>query len=125
MKILRITTLLIVLIAAACCSSNKTTGSNNAESQLVAEKMMEEGYKKGIVQASTEENDCAWTIQIIDNDDFSYFLDPINLDENFKQNNEKIWFKFQGLKMPNRCDKANPVNITSIEKRNTYIIFLF
>jgi len=46
--------------------------------------------------------------------------DPINLDESFsafKQDGMKVWFTFAGLRMMNRCEKANPINLIDIQTR--------
>jgi hypothetical protein len=79
-------------------------------------KMTSNGFKMGTIVTSEEEGDCAITIQLEDKD-YQYFLDPINLEEGFKTNGEKVWVKFNGLRMANRCIKANPVSIVEIQKR--------
>ena len=45
-------------------------------------------------------------------------LDPINLEESMKKDGLKVWVTYQGLRMMNRCEKANPVSIVEIEMRN-------
>jgi len=79
-------------------------------------KMIENGFKKGVIVASDKEGDCPFTIKLRDND-YSYYLDPINLTEEFKKDGEKIWVKFAGLRMMNRCEKANPVSIIEMHVR--------
>ena len=118
MTLLKTSFLIFSVFIISCCSSTKTTNttenSNNVE--LETKKMMEEGFKKGIIVASDKEGDCPYTIQLMD-ENFPYYLDPINITEEFKKDGEKIWFKFNGLKMMNRCEKANPVSLTEIMKR--------
>ncbi len=78
--------------------------------------MIEEGFIKGIIVTSKVEGDCPITIQV-EGKEGSYFLDPINLEDNYKNDGEKIWFKFAGLRRMNRCEKANPISIIEIQKR--------
>lgn len=81
--------------------------------------MKEAGFLEGVIVASSEEGDCPFTIRVLNNDSYSesYLLDPINMTDEYKSNGQKIWFTFAGLRMQNRCDKANPVNIIEIQKR--------
>jgi hypothetical protein len=78
-------------------------------------KMMDLGYQKATTVASTVSGDCPFTLKM--EGDNSYMLDPINLQEDYKQDGIKLWVKYTPLKMMNRCDKANPVNIVEIQKR--------
>jgi len=119
MTLLNSSFLLLSVFVMSCCSSTKTTNttenSNNVE--METKKMMEEGFKKGVIVTSRKEGDCPITIQMQD-EETTYFLDPINIAEKYKvTDGEKIWFKFTGLKMMNRCDKASPISITEIQKR--------
>jgi len=103
----------------SCCSSTKTTNdTNNSETaNMETKKMLEEGYKMGVIVTSRKEGDCPITIQILDEE--NYLLDPINIAEMYKViDGDKVWVKYNGLRMMNRCDKANPVSITEIKKRN-------
>lgn len=118
MGYLKTSLVLIGLIFMLSCTSKKTTTDAMSDTERTASntKMMENGFKMGTIIASKEEGDCPYTIQLID-DNYSYLLDPINLDEGFKKHGEKIWLKFGGLKMANRCEKANPISIIEIQKR--------
>ena len=78
--------------------------------------MIEAGFIKGTIVTSKVEGDCPITIQVEGKED-AYFLDPINLEENYKKDGEKVWFKFEGLRRKNRCNKANPISIIEIQKR--------
>ena len=49
--------------------------------------------------------------------DGNYYLDPMNLTDEYKKHGEKVWVKYSGLRRMNRCIKANPVSINEIEKR--------
>lgn len=117
-------TLLIAVTVGltASCSSTKKGMSSDATDETKAvtnmaedAKKMEAGFMKGTVIASKEEGDCPFVIQVEAEE--TYFLDPINMDETFQKDGEKIWFTFSGLRMMNRCDKANPINLIEIEKR--------
>ncbi|MCW8980737.1 MAG: hypothetical protein OQJ83_05065 [Altibacter sp.] len=89
-------------------SGNDMSGENNEAS------MMESGYSKGVIVYSDKEGDCPYTIQVVGSD---AMFDPVNLSENFKKAGEKIWFTYSPLRMMNRCDKANPVNVDDIKTR--------
>lgn len=104
---------LFILVA---CSSTKTA-SNQPNTQTMEEQkeMLAEGYLMGTIMAHSSEGNCPYIIEVVA--DPPYYFDPINLDENFKKEGEKIWFTFAGLRMMNRCEKANPVSILDIKKR--------
>jgi uncharacterized protein YceK len=118
MRYLRTSLVLVIFIFISGCTSKKTTTDAMTDTERTAlnTKMMENGFKMGTIVASKVEGDCPYTIQLVD-DNYSYYLDPINLDEGFKKHGEKIWLKFAGLKMMNRCEKANPISIIEIQKR--------
>ena len=118
MRYLKTSLVLVAFVLISCCTSKKTTADAMADTEKTSlnTKMMENGFKMGTIVVSTAEGDCPYTIQL-DDDNYSYYLDPINLDEGFKKHGEKIWVKFAGLKMMNRCEKANPISIIEIQKR--------
>ncbi len=111
---------LLTLTILSCNSSAKTTEENvtenTSEMKMEAMKMKEAGFMSGTIVYSETEGDCPYTIDV-DSDDYKYMFDPINLDESYKKDGMKIWFKFGGLRMANRCVKANPVNILEIQER--------
>lgn len=119
MNLIKTSIFVLTLVAVSCCSSKKTTteveGRATETAEMKSQEMMKNGFKSGTIVASTAEGDCPFTIQMEGEE--TYFLDPINLEEAYKNNGEKIWFKFSPLRMMNRCDKANPVSITEIQKR--------
>lgn len=80
------------------------------------QKLMEDGFSKGMVVYSEIPDDCAYTIKMENTLGEFYYLDPINLDEKFQQDGEEVWIKFRGLRRMNRCKKANPVEIMDIKK---------
>jgi uncharacterized protein YceK len=118
MRYLKTFLVLFAFMLLSGCTSKKTTADAMTDTERTAlnTKMMENGFKMGTIVASKVEGDCPYTIQLVD-DNYSYYLDPINLDASFKKHGEKIWLKFAGLKMMNRCEKANPISIIEIQKR--------
>ena len=119
MTLIRTLFVLLTISFVSCDSSKKTAngdGPNQEELAMIAKKMKEAGFYSGTIMYSDAEGDCAYTIDV-DSDDYTYLLDPINLEEKFQKDGAKIWFKFAGLKMMNRCEKANPVSIVEIQER--------
>ena len=118
MTLLKTSFLLLSIIVMSCCSSTKTTSStdNTNATEMESQKMLDEGFKKAVIVTSRKEGDCPITIQILAEE--PYFLDPINIAEKYKViDGDKIWVKYNGLRMMNRCEKANPVSLTEIMKR--------
>ena len=116
MKKLNILILLFSILLFSCSITNKSiTSSSGGELQIVKEKMMEAGFVKGTIVTSTIEGDCPITIKV-QGKDAPYFLAPINLENIEINEGENIWFKFAGLMMMNRCEKANPISIIEIVK---------
>ncbi|MGB0788429.1 MAG: hypothetical protein ACPG7E_01370 [Marinirhabdus sp.] len=109
----------ISVVLFSCCSGNKATKNNgmaNDTNQATQQKMTAEGYKSGTIVASTAESDCPYVIKM-DGAGPDYLLDPINLDDRYQKDGMKIWVKYSGLRMMNRCEKATPVSITEIQKK--------
>lgn len=103
----------------SCNSGSKVTEedqNDTKKAEMMAEKMQEEGFYSGTIVFSDVEGDCTYTIDL-DSDDYTYLLDPINLEENYKKAGMKIWLKFSGLRMASRCANANPVSIIEIQEK--------
>jgi hypothetical protein len=121
MKILKLLVLMLSIGILTSCSTNKKINKETMEDKatesikMEMNKMVEAGFTEGTIVASRAEGDCPFTIEVPG--ESAYFLDPINLGEEFKVNGQKIWFKYAGLRMMNRCEKANPVNLIEIQKR--------
>jgi hypothetical protein len=122
MTFLKTSIALVSILLISCCSTTKTT-SNTSEDKLTTTEMdkkintmIDAGFSMAEVIESKTEGDCPFTLRIIDKD-APYLLDPINMTDQFKKNGKKVWVKYAGLRMMNRCEKANPVNIIEIEKR--------
>lgn len=114
------TFLLFTMVLFMSCSTTKNSKENMDKLQntnMETKKMIENGFLAGTISASTVAGDCPFTIKV-EGDEGSYFLDPINLDETYKKEGEKIWFTYNGLRMMNRCDKASPISLKEIQKRS-------
>ena len=110
--------LLLLLSVMSCNTTNKAVDTkNNTEQQMDSKKMIADGYLAGQISISKEEGDCPVTIKV-EGKNGAYYLDPIDLKEDFQTDGEKVWFKFDGLRRMNRCEKASPVSISEIIKSN-------
>ena len=122
MTLIKTILMLVAVTLASNCSSSKKGMNSEATADTkavenVAEdaKMMENGFLKGTIVASTAEGDCPFVIQVENNE--TYFLDPINMDESYQKDGMKVWFTFSGLRMMNRCQKATPISLVEITSR--------
>lgn len=110
--------LLLILSITSCNTTNKATEvKSNSEEKMDKKEMIANGYLAGEISISTIEGDCPITIKI-EGKEGTYYLDPIDLKEEFHTEGEKVWFKYAGLRRMNRCEKANPISITEIIKSN-------
>ncbi|MFK5982614.1 MAG: hypothetical protein QM499_06845 [Flavobacteriaceae bacterium] len=117
MKYISALTLLFLLILFSCNSTNKSVSTTSgSETQVMSKKMIEDGFTNGTITISKKEGDCPITIKVVGKDG-SYYLDPINLSSDFQKEGKKVWFKYGGLRMMNRCDKASPISIIEIQKQ--------
>lgn len=92
------------------------TETNTDNEKMDAQKLMAAGYMLGTIVYSDKEGDCPYTIQMPGDKMEFYYLDPVNLEESYKKDGQKVWIKFAGLRRMNRCDKATPAEITAIKK---------
>lgn len=113
--------LAFAVVSLASCNSSKAKTStskssvkNQTQTQAQASTPTDKEYK-GIIIHSTAEGDCEYVIAL--EDERNVMFDPVNLLGNFKKNGTRVWFTFRSLKMPNRCDKANPISLTEIRER--------
>jgi len=113
-----------LLITAALCSllsASSCKGTQGVEKEELTETAMEkkemllnEGYTAGVIIHSTEEGDCEWTIKLEDGRHF----ESISMQDEFKENGAKVFFKFIPQRRMSRCTKANPIAITEMTKGN-------
>ncbi len=119
MILLKTSFTLLFLFALGCGSSTTNSSEGDVKNENMTmqteNKMTAAGFTKGTIVASTIEGDCPFTIKVETID--SYLLDPVNLDASYQKDGEKIWVKYVGMRMANRCEKANPVTISEIQKR--------
>ena len=119
--LIKFSAVLFLSMATSCDSMKTTTTSNKGEdintindmkSQLIAD-----GYVAGTIKYQSESK-CPYVI-IDDSTQLKY--DPINLDEEkymrFKKDAEKVYFKYRPLRMMNRCNEAQPVELEDLKKR--------
>ncbi|MDC8002642.1 hypothetical protein POV27_01140 [Aureisphaera galaxeae] len=123
------TLILLSCIAIASCNSTKktVTEATDATEEVTdtqdmqttdksAATMESEGYLKGVIVAGKGEGSCEYVIDV--KGGFAeQKVDPTNLTDAFKSDTQKVWIKFRGLRMQNRCPEARPVEITEIFAR--------
>jgi len=86
----------------------------NVTYQIETEKMLAQGFNKGILKAS-KNNECPYILTV---GKYSDTLDPVNLEDFFEENiPTEVWVKYSSLRMANRCSDARPVSIQAIKKR--------
>jgi len=107
------------------CDSSKTTiqkaeseANTNEQYQIEMEKqMISDGFHIGEIQ-HLKNSKCTYII--IDQTTKAKF-DPINIEDeeykSFRDDTKKIYYKFRGLRMMNRCKEAQPIQLTEIKKR--------
>jgi len=101
----------IAVLAISCCTKKAIVDETDTKTTTVKETPFDStGYTEGTIIYSEEEDVCAYTILIKDN----IYYDPVDLKDEFKIDRLKVYFKFTGLRMLNRCNKANPVKINEI-----------
>ncbi len=117
------TGLVVFAFAILSCGTNVKQAATTAteettpmEEVVDTQKMLAEGYLLGTIMYSDKDGDCPYTIQMPGNKMEFYYLDPINLEEKYKKDGQKVWVKFNGLRRMNRCDKATPAEIVDIKK---------
>lgn len=109
MKFSIVTITLTALIIMGCGTIKDTSQGDGV---LDAKEMMAQGYTKGEIVYSNVEGDCEFTIKTY-NEPIE-FLDPVNLDQEYKVDGKQVWFKYASLRQKNRCDKARPISINEI-----------
>ena len=100
------------------CSSIKEKPIQNPEGIIKKIKPVElipEGFTAGVIQKSTKKGDCLFTILVTSNSGEPLYFDPINLDEAYKKDGIALFFKYRPLRMMNRCQRANPVEIQELQ----------
>ena len=108
---------LLLLSLALSCNSTKSNIETTTETKVVQTDFEKEGYSVGIIQYN-KDSSCEY---IIINEISNSKFDPINIDEEkfavFKENDSKIYFKYESLRRMNRCSEAAPIKLIDIKKR--------
>lgn len=99
-----------MLLCLASCKNTNKLAKESINKKAVETKFDPSGYQKGVIVHSEEKGDCEYTI-LLDN---GTNYDPINLENSFKKGGMSVYFKYRGLRMANRCTKANPISIEEI-----------
>lgn len=117
MKFFKFTFIFVSLLILSCNSTNKSI-QEISKNETQTQRMITDGFKKGIVRASDDEVKCTYVIEMHYND-VTYYFDPIDLPERFKEDGVSIWFKYSLSRRMKRCEKANPIILNdSIYIRN-------
>lgn len=109
-KTLSIIALISIMLSGCNSKKQAMQEENNRDEQMIAQ-----GYFKGTIQFSDQEGDCPYKIIVSNGDNSLIFYDPTNLGEAFKKDKAIVYFKFRGLRMMNRCDRASPIEVTEME----------
>lgn len=122
MRDVKILMIFLGVLLISCGSTTRTISESTSEEAAgnleLLNDMTKEGFLSGTIIYSEKEGDCAYVIDV-DNEGHSFMLDPINLDKSFMKDGQQVWFKFTGLRMMNRCTKANPVNIIEMKNKES------
>lgn len=91
-----------------------TTEQNTLSFEQKSSQMRAKGFVHGMIQVNKSEQ-CNYILTV---ETYEDALDPINIQDFFKRTiPEKVWVKYQNLRMQNRCKEARPVSITGMEPR--------
>lgn len=105
--------LLFLLTLNVCCNSSKKSTDEEKNTSNLESDFDSTGFTEGRLLVGRNIGDCPYMIEVL-NKDVPYFLDPFELEEKFKEDSIKVWFKYSIMRMPNRCDNANPVSISEM-----------
>lgn len=118
--ILKIAAVFFISMGSSCDSAKSSVAEGDSEAIRTKEmetKLKNEGYLAATVKYQADSK-CTYVL-IDETTDVKY--DPINLDEakfmSFKKDLEKVYFKYRALRMMNRCEDAQPVELEDIKKR--------
>jgi hypothetical protein len=109
---------IVCVLGTVCCASKKTAYNTTVKSDLNTHKQTElisKEFTFGTIEESTEQGDCLYTIRMGENKKDSYYFDPINLKEPYKKNGLEVFFTYRGLRIMNRCVKANPIEVEEMK----------
>lgn len=118
-SIVTLSILAVVFCTAGACKSSEKTATDTEEKTEVMTNGKDvttgvgnaDNMTMGTIVYSDKEGDCEYTIKTND----GRMFDPQNMDKAFHKNGMKVQFSFSPLRMMNRCEKANPVSLTTIK----------
>ena len=117
-NIIKLVIVALLISTSSCKCQEKaatTAAANKKEANMKQVDLSGATMIEGTVIESGDKA-CFWAIELPDKS----LVDPINLEDSYKKNGTKIHLTFGRLRMKNRCDKANPINITSIKLRGVH-----
>ena len=97
------------------CNSSKKVTDNNNDTTDISQYFIDNGYQKAIITNSKNNSGCALIIKL---ENSKELLDPLEINPDNYPNELKIWFKFSASRMMNRCERARPVKVIDIKKRD-------
>ncbi len=113
----------IMIFACGTVPKSDADLETNSAAEIEAKKemaaqMLADGYLPGRIIYSDLADDCEYAIQFKDGEKDFYYVDPVNLPEEFRRDNVTVWVKYRNLRRMSRCEKADPVELTKIENRD-------
>lgn len=114
--------LVISLLVFTSCDTSKTAVNSKLETQAMTSEqmhtmMLNKGYSIGTIKY-LDQSKCPY---VIFDETTKVLLDPINFEapkfDEFKRNDEKVYFKYRPLRRMNRCNDASPVELEDLKKR--------
>lgn len=106
------------LIAAATitissCGQKAVTDKNLKTTDVKETTFDATGYTAGTIVQSKTEGDCKWSIELKD----GKYVEAIDMNKDFLVNGTTVWIKYTPQRRMQRCDKAAPVAINEMVKR--------
>lgn len=118
--LIKFSAILFLSIASSCDSAKTAATEKETETKTTKSmdsKLVAEGFIAGTVKYQADSK-CTYVI-VDEKTNLKY--DPINIDDVkfivFKKDADKVYFKFRLLRMMNRCEDAQPIELENIKKR--------
>lgn len=87
-------------------ANNKTASAPNRNIKLIRE-----GYTYGVITDKTGLDGCTYVIY----GDSNRVFEPFNLEENYKKDGLKVYFKYRLSRMASICQHGQPITISDIK----------
>lgn len=114
MKSIILSTIICFGVFTACKSGvNKNTSQVEAKSQSSTrdQKLLQAGYTYGVITDKTGLDGCTFVIY----GDSSRAFEPYNLEEEYKKDGLKIYFKYRLSRAPSICQHGQPIILSEIK----------